>query len=111
MVDRIIGGHNHHEHDGHDHAHEHHHEEVQEKKTEKDSQITQRGGEKKVERKPKDIAKYDKDPQQKEKKTDRSAILYLVADFLHNFIDGIGIGVAFTISKWIKLYLKINNSS
>jgi zinc transporter 7 len=99
MVDRIIGGHNHHEHGGHDHDQDHHHEEVHEKKTEKDSQITHRGREKKVEGKPKDLAKDDKDPQQKEKKTDRSAILYLVADFLHNFIDGIGIGVAFTINN------------
>jgi len=43
---------------------------------------------------------YDKDPQKKVKKSiDRSAALYLVADFLHNVIDGIGIGVAFNISK------------
>jgi len=33
------------------------------------------------------------------KSIDRSAALYLVADFLHNVIDGIGIGVAFNISK------------
>lgn len=47
-------------------------------------------------------SQYNADPQAKiAKKNSRSAILYLVADFLHNVIDGIGIGVAFTVSKLI----------
>jgi len=51
---------------------------------------------------------YNKDPQAKTKEShhhhheeekDKSAILYLLADFLHNAIDGVAIGVAFGVSK------------
>lgn len=122
VVDRAFGGHDH-DH-GHGHDHELLHADTNDQELENETKKEQRSdnGHKKKEiveqeirnrnstkeNKPKanegkekqKVSQYNADPQGKiAKANNRSAILYLVADFLHNIIDGIGIGVAFTISN------------
>jgi len=107
MVDRIVGGHNH-EHSDHEvepingqtDSSSHKHEQKTQTKNNQDSDVRKRGQDMKQDVKIEKKEEYHPNQQIKVKKTmDRSAILYLVADFLHNVIDGIGIGVAFTINN------------